>query len=207
MLLKAALMLCEQDLKHWIVIFTDKEELKKGEKIEDQGSFGLTKRLRALGLSNAQIFNFDACGCGDTFVFSSTVDYLLNKYDSPKHERTGKMIKGLRQKALTSAKELHLSKVLLAPIPFSDDAGFLHGGIPAQTITMLPANEANPLAALLRIHPDFADQIILNPIKDSSSSQVIPQTWRYLNSPSDIYSHLTPEHYEKIVRFAVQLCR
>ena len=197
MLLRAALLLIKQRQKRWIIIFTDKEELQKGEKIKDQGSFGLTKKLTALGLGNAQIFNFDACGTGDTFIFSSTVDYLFKK----------NIITDLRNKALITAKNLNLKKLMLAPVPFSDDAGFLRGGIPAQTITILPTEEANAFALQLKTHPNFADQIILSSIKNSMYRQFIPHTWCYLNSPSDTYLLLTPEHYENIVRFAVELCR
>jgi len=207
LLIKAALYLLKFGKKNWIIIFTDKEELQKGEDIKDQGSFSLTKKLVALGLENARIFNFDACGTGNTFVFSNTVDYLLRKKTAFKHMRTSKIIAYLKNKAIITANYLNLKNVLLAPIPFSDDAGFLRGGIPAQTITMLPADEAKPFAFQLINQPDFADQIIINSGKDSKSSPHYPQTWRNLNSPSDTHLHLTPEHYEKIVRFAVELCR
>ena len=206
LLLKAALYLNELGKNNWIIIFTDKEELQKGENIKDQGSFSLTRKLVALGLANAQIFNFDACGSGNTFVFSTTVDYLLRKKTTFKHMRTSKIIAYLKNKALITANYLNLKNVLLAPVPFSDDAGFLRGGIPAQTVTMLPADEAKPFAFQLLNRVDFADQIILNTATDLKE-RYYPQTWRYLNSPNDTYLHLTPEHYEKIVRFAVELCR
>ncbi|MCL2139382.1 MAG: M28 family metallopeptidase [Treponema sp.] len=206
MLLKAAMRLDEIRQTRWIVIFTDKEELEQGEEITKQGSYSLAKNLLAIGLANAQIFNFDACGTGDTFVFSNTVDYLLNKNDRSNFERTSKIIANLRYKVLSVAHYLNISKALLAPVPFSDDAGFLHGGIPAQTITMLPAAEANPFASHLRSHPNFTDKVIYSSLKNSPDIQFIPQTWRYLNSPEDIYLHLTPAYYDKITRFAVELC-
>ena len=206
-LIKAALYLNELGKNNWIIIFTDKEELRKGENIKDQGSFSLTKKLVALGLANAQIFNFDACGSGNTFVFSNTVDFLLRKKTGFKNIRTGKIIAFLKNKALITANYLNLKNVLLAPVPFSDDAGFLRGGIPAQTITMLPDDEAKLFAFHLQNQPDFADKIILNTITDYKDKRFYPQTWRYLNSPYDTYLHLTPEYYEKIVRFAVELCR
>ena len=207
LLLKAALYLNELGKNNWIIIFTDKEELKRGEKIKDQGSFSLTKKLVLLGLVNAQIFNFDACGSGNTFVFSNTVDYLLRKKIGFKYMQTGKTIAYLKNKALITANYLNLKNVLLAPVPFSDDAGFLRGGIPAQTITMLPTDEAKPFAFQLLNQFDFAEQIILNKVKDAKDKRFYPQTWRYLNSPYDTYLHLTPEYFEKIVRFAVELCR
>jgi len=206
-LLKTALRLGEQNIDNWIIIFTDKEELQNGEGIQKQGSFSLAKKLRALGLGNARIFNFDACGAGDTFVFSSTVDYLLKKNKSSRFLRASQTINNLREKALNTARFLHFNKVLLAPTPFSDDAGFLQGGIPVQTITMLPAVEAAPFELLLSDKPDFTDLLISGPMNNSDILEIIPETWRRLNSPEDTYLHLTPEYFERVVRFAAELCR
>jgi hypothetical protein len=206
-LLKAALRLDEQKSDKWIIIFTDKEELQTGEGIQNQGSYSLAKKLRGLGLNNARIFNFDACGTGDIFVISSTLDYLMKKNKRPGFSRASQTIGQLREKAANTARFLRFTKTLLAPTPFSDDAGFLQGGIPVQTITMLPSAEAEVFNSVLNNHPDFADMIISGSIKDSANLKLLPQTWRCLNSASDTYLRLTPEHYERIVRFAVELCR
>ena len=206
-LLKTALRLGGQNVDNWIIIFTDKEELQNGEGIQKQGSYSLAKKLCALGLGSARIFNFDACGAGDTFVFSSTVDYLLKKNKSSGFLRASQTINDLREKALNTARFLHFNKVLLAPTPFSDDAGFLQGGIPVQTITMLPAVEAAPFELLLSDKPDFTDSLISGPMNNSDILEIIPETWRRLNSPADTYLHLTPEYFERVVRFAAELCR
>ena len=206
-LLKAAMRLCRQGADYWIIIFTDKEELQSGEGIENQGSFSLAKRLKIWGLGDARIFNFDACGTGETFVISTTADYLLKNQMRAGLQRARKIITNLREQALDCARQLHLSNVLLFPTPFSDDAGFLQGGIPVQTITMLPAAEAASFATLLRMRPDFADMVIAGSIKTEADRRQIPETWRRINKPSDSHTRLTPEHYEKIVRFAVELSR
>jgi len=206
-LLKTALRLGEQRFDYWIIIFTDKEELQTGEGIQKQGSFSLAKKLRGMGLGNARIFNFDACGAGDTFVFSSTVDYLLKKNKRSGLHSANQTINNLREKALNTARFLRLNKILLAPTPFSDDAGFLQGGIPVQTITMLPSPEADSFRMLLGDKPDFADLLISGSMKDSTVLKLIPETWRCLNSPADTHLRLTPEYYERVVRFALELCR
>ena len=206
-LLKTALKLGEQNVDRWIIIFTDKEELKNGEGIGEQGSYSLAKKLISWGMGRVRVFNFDACGTGETFVFSSTTDYLLNKNQKPEFRRTGQMIANLREIALATARHLRLSKVLSVPTPFSDDAGFLKGGMPSQTITMLPSDEAGPYASLLRNRPEFADMIIAGSVKKPADRHLIPETWRCLNGPSDSYLRLTPEHYDKVVRFAVELSK
>jgi len=206
-LIKTALKLDEMYLDRWIIIFTDKEELQSGEGFKQQGSYGLAKKLRRLGLLNAQIFNFDACGTGEVFLFSGTTDYLLDKNEKPGFRRVIQRVKKLRQKVLDTARKLSLSHVLSVPTPFSDDAGFLQGGLPAQTITMLPENEASHFASLLRNHPEFVDMLISGSFKDDADRQNLPETWRAINGPEDTHMRLTPEHYDRIIRFAVELVK
>jgi hypothetical protein len=206
-LLQTARRLEELHASYWIIVFTDKEELKAGEGIRDQGSFGLAEKLKLWGLGASRAFIFDACGTGDTFIVSSTTDYLLKNDEQPGARRTKQLIQALRDQALETARLLRLHKVLLVPTPFSDDAGFLRAGIPAQTITMLPAEEASAYAALLRKRPGFADSLISGTIQSPADRLLIPETWRRINGPSDSPLRLTPKHYNRIVRFAVELCR
>jgi hypothetical protein len=206
-LLKAAQRLRELREAHWIIIFTDKEELKAGDGIRDQGSFSLAEKLRAWGLGGGRIFNFDVCGSGDTFIFSSTTDYLLKKNKQPEVHRTKLLIDKLREHALSTAHHLRLNKVLLVPTPFSDDAGFLRAGFAAQTITILPSAEASPYALLLRSRPDFAECLISGAAQNKTNLRFIPETWRSINGPSDSHLRLTPQFFDRVVRFAVALCR
>jgi hypothetical protein len=116
-------------------------------------------------------------------------------------------ISRLREKVLGTAHFLRLKKTIVAPTPFSDDAGFLQGGIPVQTITMLPANEAGAFASTLFDNPGFVDMLFNGSMHDSENHKLFPETWLCLNSPLDDESRLTPEYYERITRFAVELCR
>ena len=206
-LLKTAQKLREQRLDYWLIIFTDKEELTAGEGIQDQGSYSLAKKLKSWGLGGARIFNFDACGTGDTFVFSSTTDYLLGRNRRSSGSRIRRHLQELRDQALETARFLRFNKVFALPTPFSDDAGFLRAGIPAQTITMLPSGEALPYASLLRNQPGFAGVLFSNTPSHNPERRLIPETWRCINSPADSHLRLTPEFYDRVVRFAVELCR
>jgi hypothetical protein len=44
-LLKTAMIFAEQGIGNWIIVFTDKEELKEGEGFESQNSYSLAKKL------------------------------------------------------------------------------------------------------------------------------------------------------------------
>jgi len=207
LLLKAAQILAQRGLDRWMIVFTDKEELVSGEGIAAQGSFSLAEKLISWGLENARIFNFDACGSGDTFVFSNTTDHIMKNDARPGVIKAMQIIRQLRDHAMETARSLHLDKVLLAPIPFSDDAGFLRAGLPALTITMLPSKEASGYSSLLRNRPDFASTLISGGIKNPAERLLIPETWRSLNSASDTHLRLTPQFYGNVIRFAVELCR
>ena len=205
LLLETAIKLNGGDVRNWLVIFTDKEELKAGESIETQGAYTLALGLKKSKMDNAKIFCFDACGVGDTLVISTTADYLLKKDGSS--EKLKKSVKELQELALETARELGMKKVLLAPTPFSDDAGFLRASIAAQTITMLPSAECIPLVAELRKNPKLAEALINAGLRKSHRVRAIPETWRSLNSRSDSYLRLTPEHFRTVIRFAQVLCR
>jgi hypothetical protein len=202
-LLKAALALKKDNIGGWLIIFTDKEELTGGQGLKEQGSYSLAKGLKNVGLDKAQIFIFDCCGVGDTLVISTAVDHLLR--GDLGFTRSKFLVGRLRERALKTARNLRLEKVLLVPTPFSDDAGFLCAGLTAQMITVLPSAEAASLAFLLRTKPGFADALVSKDVQDSHEKDFIPRTWLCINSPADTYETLTPQHFQKITDFACAL--
>jgi len=204
-LLESAITLKRSKAEGWTVIFTDKEELGRGQSIMAQGAYALARELKSLKMDRSKIFCFDACGTGDTLIISTTADYLLKGEEGG--EKLQKAARGLRETALETARNLGMAKVLLSPTPFSDDAGFLRAGFAAQTITMLPSPECIPLAAALRRNPEFAGALISAELRQKSHAAAIPETWRCLNSPSDSHLRLTPQHFRAVSRFAQALCQ
>ena len=204
-LLNAALQFAQRGIDNWMIIFTDKEELKAGESFENQGSFSLAEKLKLWGLEKAKIFNFDACGVGNAFIFSTTTDHLLKNSETPNICKVRTDILKLRNHALATADALRLDKVLLAPTPFSDDAGFLRAGLAAQTITTLPFDEADKYETLLRSRPEFADLIISGKVKEPQEYRNLPETWRRLNNAGDTASSLTPQFFDQTMKFILKL--
>jgi hypothetical protein len=204
MLIETAVKLREAENREWLIIFTDKEELGRDEGIRDQGSYSLAAGLKKLGLR--ELFIFDACGAGDTLIISTAADYLIKNETGPGIARVRRQVRNLRNRALETARNLLMEKVLLLPTPFSDDAGLLRAGLPAQTITVLPAREAAAFAALLRRDPGAAAALLSREVRDSRCPRLVPETWRSLNGPGDSPLRLTPQHYKLVVRFALTLC-
>jgi hypothetical protein len=215
LLLDTASILAKRGIDKWIIVFTDKEELKAGESIENIGSFSMGEKLKSWGLEKAKIYNFDACGSGGVFIFSTTTDLILRSGNAggliggnerPNIRKVSRNIASLRDHALVTAQQLRLEKVLLAPTPFSDDIGFLRAGLAAQTVTMLPENEASQYEALLRSRPDFGSLIISGEVKKPAEYRLMPETWRSLNNALDTPSRLTPRYFQTVVNFIVGLC-
>ncbi|MDR2028568.1 MAG: Zn-dependent exopeptidase M28 [Treponema sp.] len=207
LLLETAMKLRDGKVPGWRIIFTDKEELGPGEGIADQGSYSLALGLRDTELRDGRFYIFDACGTGDTLIISTTADHLMKNEEGPGTGRTRLLVQQLRDTALAAARDLLMDRVLLLRTPFSDDAGFLRAGIAAQTITVLPSQEAARFAALLRKQPDLAEVLINRDLPYDRNRTYIPGTWRCLNSPGDSRLRLTPEHFKRVVRFALALCK
>jgi len=202
-LIETAIKLMQKNKTDWIIIFTDREELRTGDKVKAQGAYALAEGLKNLKMEKAKVFSFDVCGIGDTLVISTTLESLL------KREKAGEKLKEsleLRKFALDTARNLNMAKVLLVPTPFSDDVGFFRAGLIAQTITMLPSKECIQLVTDLRKNPELAEVFINAEMKQARLSKSIPDTWRAINSPTDSYLRLTPENFRTVVRFAEALC-
>jgi hypothetical protein len=207
LLIETAMKLMKAKAYNWAIIFTDKEELKPGETIQDQGAYTLAAGLKDAGMENALIYSFDACGTGDTLIISKTVELMLKGEGGQAKEKIRASIQELREKALATARDLRMVKVLLAPTPFSDDAGFFLAGVAAQTITMLPSEECTHLVSTLRKNPQFADALISREEQELHYRRLIPETWRSLNNSSDSHLRLTPQNFKTVVRFAEALCK
>jgi len=205
LLIETARKLVKNNVNNWSVVFTDKEELKTGEGLREQGSYALAMSLKNSRLENSRIFCFDTCGTGDILIISATLESLISKEGGGEKLR-GSMME-LRKLALETAHNIKLPKTTLAPTPFSDDAGFFRAGLAAQTITMLPSGECTGLLAELKKNREYADILINAAFRQTTAPHFIPETWRNLNSPNDTRQKLTPEHFRIVVSFAMALCR
>jgi hypothetical protein len=207
LLLRTARRLRDQHTVPWMIILTDKEELRQDQGIREQGSYSLGEALRQGGLRGARVFIFDACGTGDTLVISTVTDTLLRNEGGLGAGHTRLVIRSLRELALRTARDLGLNRVALLPTPFSDDAGFLRAGISAQIITVLPQEEASAFASLVRSRPELSGALISREQALKAETALIPKTWRRLNTSGDTRHKLSPEHFDMVIRFAEELCK
>jgi len=85
--------------------------------------------------------------------------------------------------------------------------GFLRSGLAAQTISILPSDEAQQYEALIRSRPEFVKIIISGGIKNSAERKSLPATWKNMNTPADTPDRLTPQHFDQFLEFIMALIR
>jgi hypothetical protein len=189
-LIMTAKMLQQAQISNWYILFTDKEERKQGSTLNSQGSYYVAQGFKTIGFDRAHCYIFDACGRGNTLIFSTALDELAKGALSDAMADRIVQTRKLRTYALEVARSLSIRKVQLVPTPFSDDLGFLYAGLTAQTITLLPEDEA---------------QILLQHRQSHGPLPAIP-TWQLMNSPQDRRETLTEEGFSIIPAFAFALC-
>jgi hypothetical protein len=208
MLARTARRLEAEGKDGWLIVFTDREEVAGEDGPRAQGAYALAQAFKSIGLDEADFFIFDACGRGDTVIVSTTVDGLLAG-DAERPERAIRESRDLRGRALDAGRAAHAKKVLLAPTPFSDDAGFLAAGLTAQTVTVLPQEEASVLARSIRGRPEYAQALINRGARDRLDPALLagfyPRTWTLMHGRGDTAESLTPASFQAVERFAFAL--
>lgn len=201
MLMHFALYLSSLNYPHNIqIIFTDSEEAGR-EGILKQGSYKLALGLRKLDMIDADIYIFDMCGCGNTIIISRAGLYK-------REAKNMATLLFLHNKAFSYAKELG-SPYFSMLTAYSDNAGFIAGGLKAQLITVLPYDEALTLYLYLEEHKDdekaqkLLDLILKNKKIDESSTfyHILPSTWQKMNSDKDTLQSLTDSSFSLITRY------
>ena len=180
------------------IFFTDGEELGEAG-VSSQGAFALAELFRKLGITNDDVYVFDACGRGDVAILAragldSKVNPQFKKKFVDLYERTQNLLK-------TAAKNSWMT----LPVPYSDNAGFLACGIPAVAITFLPKDEVsfyyknlmtdkNLEKAVMNCTIDFSSQNATDiSIQKFKYQEQMPKTWRLFHTEYDNFLSLTVE--------------
>lgn len=203
-LAEAARQLGQERTGGWAVVFTDREEAAGVNGAQGQGACALAQGLESILPGATDIYIFDACGRGDTIILSTTIDRLLADENAPALGNARTRLHGLRRQALDAAQDIAGQDVFLAPTPFSDDAGFLAAGVLAQTITLLPSDEAQALLA--GAGRSKAQRSALVARSEATDDSALPYTWQLFHSPEDTLESLTPSSFSRMVRLQVALC-
>lgn len=177
------------------IIFTDGEESGEKSGVADQGAYSIASAFRRIGLSNDDVYVFDACGRGNIPVLAKTAFPSV----SPKLNR---QFYNLFSRTQDILRKTCPGRWMSLPVPYSDNASFLAQGIPAVAVTMLPAQEASVYAQTLFAKPEL-ERLVMNSPGNAGLEDYLPYTWRLFHTQNDCKESLTSESFavmEKILR-------
>lgn len=150
------------------LLFTDGEENGQNG-INEFGAYNLAVLFKKLGITNEDVYVFDAMGRG-------TIPVLCESSFPKKMSRSFiSNINKLEEKTRKILQKANNNKWFSLKTDYSDNAGFLVNGIPAVAITMLPSSEI--------------DEYLKNPYEK-------PETWRMFHTKNDNVANLTDESFE-----------
>ena len=187
------------------IILTDGEELG-GMSADDslnQGAFAIAQMFRKLGVKNNDLFVLDGCGRGDVLLVSTagmnSVGSLSFRLD----------FESLFKKTCDIASAAAPGRWIKAPVPYSDNAGFLANGIPAVALTVLPSDEATLYLRNLQRDKNFERLVMTHNVAAGAADKAeelmltekLPLTWRMMHTPQDNAESLTKDAFTMTSRF------
>jgi hypothetical protein len=179
----------ERSSEGLFLLFTDGEEAPGTGGPLDQGSYSLSLALKAAlgseaiaGLAGFLVI--DVTGRGGRLLFSRAPSALLERHglaESP----LAQGLSSLERLCLAAAQRAGLAQPLSLPLPWSDDLGFLLGGLPALSVSLLPETEAAAYAGLCaECAMGSLPGRTAAPSRDEAGS-AWPATWNYLHGQED----------------------
>lgn len=194
------------------IIFTDGEELG-GEGVSSQGAYALAELFRKLGITNEDVYVFDACGRGEVAVLAQAG--LSAGMNSDFRKKFLSLFKRTQTLLASSCPQSWMN----LPVPYSDNAGFLACGIPAVAITMLPKDEATLYFKNLMADKKL-EKAIMNCSLDSGNpdrtelsiqrfkyKEKMPMTWRLFHTEFDNHFSLTAESFHVMEKILAELAK
>ena len=208
-------LLGKSDHNVMLIFSAGEEDGKKG--VRFQGAYALAmglKKLKGLNLAESDVFVIDGCGRGDVLVLSSSGMSAIN----PAKGGVGAAPRnlGARQRALLKRQEELCERTAalarkscpaswaMLPTPYSDNAGFVMAGLPAQLVTVLPREEAE---MLMQETSRFGYEALLRELASFKAAEskrhaaALPQTWKDMHTERDTAATLTPAAFALMERF------
>ena len=181
-------------------VFTDNEEMAAAAGSRAQGSFAIAEGWRRLKLDPPWVFSFDCTGRGEVPVLSLSA---YSAYSLP--GRGGPRAPALeRLDPLQAWTQAFLERLLpgswaLLPTPYSDNLGYLMGGLPAVALTMLPREEAVSFGKALAENPILEHILLKREFRTVAGKRMLdralPGTWLRLHGKRDDVFSLEPRSF------------
>lgn len=194
------------------IILTDKEEIRPGRSVTEQGAFQLAKLFREKKINNCLFFVFDMCGIGDTLI-SGQAGLQLIKTRQQQDSRYDRMVRKMEY-FKTSLSDLFLSfregEFFNLNTLFSDDLGFLLNNYPSVQLSVLPYDEAISTKRKLMAVPgekwhQLQEKGMLSDDYRSFLDSILPFSWKSNHSREDAVDTLEERAFFLIDEFIQEL--
>ncbi len=187
------------------IILTDGEELGGMSSSDslNQGAFAIAQMFRKLGVKNNDVFVLDGCGRGNILLVSTA------GMNSPGPISFKLELDALFKKTCDIVADAAPGRWIKAPVPYSDNAGFLANGIPAVALTVLPSEEATLYLRNLQRDKNFERLVMTHSVAAGAADKAeellltekLPLTWRMMHTQMDSEAMLTKDAFSMISRF------
>jgi len=196
----AAALAASEAVHDCMLAFTDNEEMAAEAGSQAQGSFAIAEGWRRLKLDPPWVFSFDCTGRGEVPVLSLSA---YSAFSLP--GRGGPRVPALeRLDPLQAWTQAFLERLMpgrwgLLPTPYSDNLGYLMGGLPAVAITMLPREEAAAFGKALAENPILEHILLKREFRTATGKRMLdralPGTWLRLHGKRDDKASLEPRSF------------
>ncbi|MCR4939576.1 MAG: Zn-dependent exopeptidase M28 [Treponemataceae bacterium] len=187
------------------IILTDGEELGGMSSPDslNQGAFAIARMFRTLGIKNNDVYVLDGCGRGNIMLVSTAGK------NSPGPLSFRLAFESLFKKTCDMVSAAAPGRWVKAPVPYSDNAGFLANGIPAVALTVLPSEEATLYLRNLQRDKNFENLVMTHKVAAAAADKAeelllnekLPLTWRMMHTQMDSIPMLTKEAFTTTGRF------
>ncbi len=193
-----------------MIAFTDNEEMMGKGRSSAQGSFALAEGFLRGGLGRPWAFTFDCTGRGSVPVLSSSVFSSPLPGGGPgaaagpapragaAHGRRGEAAPGasfrrriapLHRFTASILEDAFRGSWLSLPTPYSDNLGYLTGGLAAVAVTFLPRAEAVAYARALAENPLIEHILLRSEFRTREGERILaaatPRTWKLIHGKND----------------------
>jgi hypothetical protein len=183
-----------------MIAFTDNEEMAAESGSRAQGSFAIAEGWRRLKLDPPWVFSFDCTGRGDLPILSLSAYSAFSLPGRGRaHAPALEMLDPLQAWTQALLERLMPGSWALLPTPYSDNLGYLMGGLPAAALTLLPRDEARVFGKALAENPILEHILLKREFRTATGKrmldEVLPGTWLRLHGKKDDAASIEPRAF------------
>jgi hypothetical protein len=186
-----------------MIAFTDNEEMAGKGRSSAQGSFAIAEGFRRSGLPGPWAFAFDCTGRGGLPVLSSSIFSPLPRSPLPGGLETAGTFKRrvlpLHRFTAGILDAAFPGSWLSLPTPYSENLGYITGGLAAVALTFLPRAESLAFARALAENPLIEHILLRNEFRTVEGRRILdaamPATWKLIHGKGDSPATLDAESF------------